>query len=305
LSIRDFLYYSKSDRRSIVVLSLIAVVLVGVLVVKNAGGSAPSADAADTAVVATVSDTAIAREPVEMHEFDPNTVDSATLIGFGLTPRQVQGFLNYRRAGAVFRTPQSVARVYSLPDESIGRLLPYIVIGEEYAERKRYNAAGRSERELSARHEGKGVAADSVPARKSIYPEKFKTLTKVDPNTADTALLQRIPGVGSWISRNIVEQRERLGGYHSAEQLLEVKFFSPELLEWFEVDASAVSIKQLDVNTASFQRLNSHPYITYEQTRDLLRYIRLYGRVDSIDALRRTGIFTEEELARLAPYLSF
>jgi DNA uptake protein ComE-like DNA-binding protein len=111
--------------------------------------------------------------------------------------------------------------------------------------------------------------------------------------------------VGSWISRNIVEQRERLGGYHSAEQLLEVKFFSPELLEWFEVDASAVSIKQLDVNTASFQRLNSHPYITYEQTRDLLRYIRLYGRVDSIDALRRTGIFTEEELARLAPYLSF
>ena len=234
------------------------------------------------------------KQPIVMHKFDPNTVDSATLISFGLTPHQARGFLNYRRAGAVFRTPLSIDRVYSLPDEVIDRLLPYAVIGREYAERK-----------SSARHERKAVATDSASVRKNIYPEKFKTLTKVDPNTADTALLQRIPGVGAWISRNIVEQRERLGGYHSVDQLLEVKYFSPELLEWFDIDSATVNIGLIDINSASFHRLNTHPYITYEQTRELLRYIRLYGRVADVDALRRTGIFTEEELARLVPYLKF
>ena len=284
---RDFLYYSKSDRRTIVVLSLIVVAIVGVLVLRQTDGNAPLAEE-------TAADTTVMEQPIVMREFDPNTIDSAALIGFGLTSRQVQGFLNYRRAGAVFRTPQSITKVYSLPDEVVDRLLPYVVISKKYAEC-----------ESSARHERKVAAVDSVAARQSIYPEKFNQLTKVDPNTADTALLQRIPGVGTWISRNIVEQRERLGGYHSVGQLLEVKYFSPELLDWFDIDSARVNIELIDINSASFHRLNTHPYITYEQTRDLLRYIRLYGRVADAEALRRTGIFTDEELARLVPYLKF
>ena len=150
-----------------------------------------------------------------------------------------------------------------------------------------------------------GSARGNGAEQKLNYPEKFDRLTKVDPNTADTALLQRIPGVGTWISRNIVEQRKRLGGFHAVEQLLEVKYFSPELLEWFEVDTLTTKIEKISINTASFHRLNSHPYITYEQARDLLRYIRLYGRIADIDALRRTGIFAEDELMRLQPYLQF
>lgn len=296
MAFRDFLYYSKSDRRSIVFLSLIAVILVGVLILKGS-------DNDGSAAVEAGADSTVQSAAVVMSEFDPNTVDSVSLIGFGLSPKQVRTFLNYRRAGAVFRTPEAIGRVYTLTDEDVSRLLPYVRIGADYSRKETpKHTYERKPAKASA-------AADTVRTNgeewKRNYPEKFKRLTKVDPNTADTALLQRIPGVGSWISRNIVEQRKRLGGYHSVGQLLEVKYFSPELLEWFEVDTAATRIEAFDINTASFQRLNSHPYISYEQTRDLLRYIRLYGKIADIDALRRTGIFTEEEIVRLQPYLKF
>jgi len=296
MAFRDFLYYSKSDRRSIVFLSLIAVILVGVLILKGS-------DNDGSAAVEAGADSTVQSAPVVMSEFDPNTVDSVSLIGFGLSPKQAHTFLNYRRAGAVFRTPEAIGRVYTLTDEDVSRLLPYVRIGADYSRKETpKHTYERKPAKASA-------AADTVRTNgaewKRNYPEKFKRLTKVDPNTADTALLQRIPGVGSWISRNIVEQRNRLGGYYSVGQLLEVKYFSPELLEWFEVDTMAMRIEAFDINTASFQRLNSHPYISYEQTRDLLRYIRLYGKLADIDALRRTGIFTEEEIVRLQPYLKF
>lgn len=296
MAFRDFLYYSNSDRRSIVIIALIAVVLVGVLVVsapKSGGDAAVEAEADSTEQTA----------PVALHEFDPNTVDSLSLIGFGLTPKQVQTFMRYRRAGAVFRTPESIAKVYGLTAEDVSRLQPYVRIAPEYAERSKPVYYERETvRQKSASN---GSASGNGAEQKLNYPEKFDRLTKVDPNTADTALLQRIPGVGTWISRNIVAQRKRLGGFHAVEQLLEVKYFSPELLEWFEVDTLTAKIEKISINTASFQRLNSHPYIAYEQARDLLRYIRLYGRIADIDALRRTGIFAEDELMRLQPYLQF
>ena len=87
------------------------------------------------------------------------------------------------------------------------------------------------------------------------------------------------------------------------EQLREIKIVSPELLEWFTV--SAPDVQKIPLNKASFQALNRHPYISYEQAKALLQYIRLYGKVKDEKALIETGIFTEEEVERLKPYLTF
>ena len=86
------------------------------------------------------------------------------------------------------------------------------------------------------------------------------------------------------------------------EQLRELKIVSPELLEWFEVSSD---VRKIPVNRASFQALNVHPYISYKQTKALLQYIRLYGKVKDEQALIETGIFTKEEVERLRPYLAY
>ncbi|MBQ0024094.1 MAG: helix-hairpin-helix domain-containing protein [Prevotellaceae bacterium] len=132
---------------------------------------------------------------------------------------------------------------------------------------------------------------------------KFQSLTVVDVNAADSALLTRIPGVGEKISAAIIRYRTKLGGYHDVNQLLDISIVSPELLEWFTADAAAV--KQIDVNTASFQELNSHPYITYEQTKAIMRHRRLYGKFEGTEDLQASGIFTSEELERVLAYIVF
>ena len=126
----------------------------------------------------------------------------------------------------------------------------------------------------------------------------------MDVNEADTTLLRRIPGVGEKISEAIVRYRQQLGGFYSVEQLLEVKIVSPELLEWFTV-SSPPSVQTININKASFQKLNSHPYITYEQTKALLQYVRLYGEIQSEQQLLSTGIFNSGELERLKPYIAY
>ena len=140
--------------------------------------------------------------------------------------------------------------------------------------------------------------------RKVYTSNKFHVLTKVDVNEADTAMLRRIPGIGEKISEAIVRYRKRLGGFYSVEQLQEISIVSPELLEWFEVSSSP-DIQRIDINHASFQKLNSHPYISYEQTKALLQYIRLYGNVKDEDVLLSTGIFTSEEMEKLRPYIVY
>ena len=290
---RTFFYFSKSDRRAIVAVGCIVVFAVGVMMVVDAlktnGPEAVKHPAGkDCATVASAEET----PSVPLHVFDPNTVDSLTLIGFGIEAWKVKNFLRYRAAGKVFRSAEDLGDTYGWTAEDVRRLSPYVSVGTAFANPKRNTTPRDGKRE--------GERA-SKPVNEL---KKFQTLTVVDVNEADTALLRRIPGIGRKISEAIVRYRHRLGGFHSVEQLGEIPIVSPELLEWFTV-APQPSLRQINLNKASFQVLNAHPYVSYEQARALLRYIRLYGDVEDEETLLYTRIFTPEELDRLRPYITY
>ena len=48
-----------------------------------------------------------------------------------------------------------------------------------------------------------------------------------------------------------------------------------------------------------------HPYLSYEQTRAIVNHVRKYGPIRQLGELRAYDLFTEADLQRLAPYLSF
>lgn len=298
--VREFFYFSKSDRRAIVALGCIAVFAVGVLMVVDAlNTNEPEATKPTKCVLDEESTlaTSAAAPPasVPLHAFDPNTVDSLTLIGFGLEAWKVKRFLHYRAAGKVFRSAKDLGDTYGWTAEDVQRLSPYVSVGNTFVGQKRNTIAPcpRDEERKEKRH-------SELPDRTS----KFHTLTKVDVNEADTALLCRIPGIGKKISEAIVRYRQRLGGFYSVEQLQEISIVSPELLEWFTVSPQP-SLQKININKASFQALNSHPYISYEQTKVLLHYIRLYGDVKDEATLLSTRIFTPKELEKLKPYIAY
>ncbi|MBO4452090.1 MAG: helix-hairpin-helix domain-containing protein [Bacteroidaceae bacterium] len=135
----------------------------------------------------------------------------------------------------------------------------------------------------------------------SSRPTKFSNLTIVDLNSADTTLLQRIPGIGSNIARWIVERRDKLGGFYTVEQLLEVRYVEPTMLQWFTVDTT--QIRHFRISDLSFSEMSRHPYIGYEKAKAISNYQRLYGPITDLEQLRATTIFTDEELEKLQNYI--
>jgi len=306
---KDFFYFIKGDRKAIVAVGCVAVFCVGVLVVVERRPSPQpipeqsSPTRSLSPVMGRVTGVESEQDGLPSdgdvfipHHFDPNTVDSMTLVGFGLKDWKVRNFLHYRAAGKVFWSAEEMGKTHGWTEEDVERVRGYVRVGKEYGK------DGKNGRNEKIGNDGKGwERREDVPERAS---NKFRALTKVDVNTADTALLRRVPGIGGKICEAIVTYRKKLGGFYSVEQLRELKMVSPELLEWFEVSSSP-DIQRLNINKASFQALNSHPYISYEQTKALLQYIRLYGKVKDEQALVETGIFTKEEVERLKPYLAF
>lgn len=137
------------------------------------------------------------------------------------------------------------------------------------------------------------------------YPkqEKFNAGIIIDVNTADTSILKKIPGVGSVISRNIVNYRNRLGGFYNTAQLLEVQYVDSTLLKWFEVKSDV--FRKIRINKAGLDELRSHPYMDFYKARAIIDFRRKRGPIDGMSQISMFGEFSEEDVDKLSHYFSF
>lgn len=137
------------------------------------------------------------------------------------------------------------------------------------------------------------------------YPkqEKFNAGIIIDVNTADTSILKKIPGIGSVISRNIVNYRNRLGGFYNTAQLLEVQYVDSTLLKWFEVKSDV--FRKIRINKAGLDELRSHPYMDFYKARAIIDFRRKRGPIDGMSQISMFGEFSEEDVDKLSHYFSF
>ena len=292
--LRDFFHFSKSDRHAVIAIGGAVILGIGIMLMRDVWTDSTTSPKISQVTVDTlpVSSPIIVTTPTNatfQTLFDPNTVDSLTLSKFGIASWKIARFLHYRAAGKVFRSAQDLSSTYGWTDEDVKRLTPYVRISSAYTAKARSSSS-------------------SYKSKNNTHPQykpyKFQTLVSIDANQADSATLCRIPGIGAGIARAILRYRTRLGGFHSTQQLLEVPHFSPELLDWFTLSEQP-NLIQIPINTASFQTLRAHPYITIDQTRRLLHYIQLYGNIEDEQTLLSTYIFTAEEIAKLRPYIIY
>lgn len=302
---KDFFYYSKADRRAVyVLLVLIAVLMVGIVVMPDVHRDKEAVvPAADSLAIKILSDkekdVGKRKQPREMDkiqavlkEFDPNLADSIELLQLGLSPYVARNVIKYREKGGRFPTPESFSRIYGLTEKQFETLRPYIRISEVFARKKK-------NRRNSFAPDKKEVRKDTIFVKAFKYPEG----TLVDVNTADTTELKKIPGIGSGIARAIVGYRERLGGFYALEQLQEIKFVTPELLEWFKLGDGV--IRKLNINKDGLDKLRAHPYVNFYQAKVIVEHRRKRGQIKSLSQLSLYEEFTEKDLVRLANYFSF
>lgn len=297
---KTFFYLQRNDRRAIMATLIVLAVAVGLTIYIGDGGKTAATTQADSTATApnrnqgngggqqavAYYDTGGRR--AELFPFDPNTADSTQLLRLGLTPWQVRNIYKYRAAGGIYRQPRDFARLYGLTAGQYRRLEPYIRISDDY------------------RPAAEAYPAEPRPAYvrdTTRYPLKLKPGQHVALNTADTALLKRVPGIGSGFARAIVRYRERLGGFYSTAQLMEIGNFPQSALPYFTADPSLC--RKLNVNRLTLSQLRRHPYIGFYQAKTIIDHRRLHGPLRSLDDLRLYKDFPPETIERLRHYIEF
>jgi competence protein ComEA len=153
----------------------------------------------------------------------------------------------------------------------------------------------------------------NLPETKTNYDKPFenksnyqpKTYALIDINTADTATLNRLPGIGNVLSARIVAFRDKLGGFYSLEQLSEVYGLKPEVLEKIKLKLKPeISIqKYVFVNTASALELSQHPYIKKKLADIIVNYRTQHGNFRTIEDLRNIKVIDEVNFNKIKNYL--
>lgn len=225
---------------------------------------------------------------VELFPFDPNTADSTQLLRLGLAPYQVRNIYRYRQKGGTFRHKEDFSRIYGITEKQYREIEPYICISSDYRQ-----ATPRYAEETQA-----ASVRDTV-----MYPIKLKDGQTISLNLSDTAQLKKVPGIGSGYARAIVSYRERLGGFVSVNQLVEIKGLPESALDYFREEHAKV--KKIAVNNLNVNQLRKHPYISFYQAKAIVDYRRLKGKINSIDDLKLLKEFTSDDIERLRPYLAY
>ncbi len=137
---------------------------------------------------------------------------------------------------------------------------------------------------------------------------EFKVMSSkfIKINSADTTELKSLPGIGSFFARNIVEYREKLGGFVKKEQLLEVYAFDSTRMSNIEslIIIDSIELRKVNVNYDDFKTILRHPYIEYDDVKKIINYRESKGMITSWEQyLKVVGRNDVDE--RLEKYIGF
>ena len=299
MSWKDLFYFTRTERRGILILlALIVLVLVAFWLIPQRERIADTDETFKEEYAAFIASlhernknrkTDYARRrptrEVVLAPFDPNTTDSAGFTRLGLPPWMARNILRYRAKGGKFRQPEEFKKVYGLTEAQYATLLPYITIDEAFARRDTIRLYTRQEK------------------RDSLAMFKYPPGTVLSLNHVDTTELKKIPGIGSGIARMIVGRRKQLGGFYRMEQLGELNLNIDLLRSWLSIGSNET--RRMNLNKASVERLNAHPYLNFYQAKVIVEYRKKKGALNSLQQLKLYDEFTPQDLERLAPYVCF
>lgn len=298
---KEFFYKPKSDRN--VFVAVLIVFIVSIVLIYYVGGASDATTATSQNSINRQKGPIssyhkyqyghkyynVDGQKAELFPFDPNTADSTRLLRLGLRPWQVRNIYNYRAKGGIYHKPSDFARLYGLTRKQYLAMEPYIRISDDY----------RPASEMFEKHdEMVRNERDTV-----MYPHKIQTFERISLNAADTGVLKKVPNIGSYFARQIVNYRNRLGGFYSLQQLLEIEDFPEESLKYMSIPDG--DIKKINLNQLTLNQLKRHPYINFYMAREIVDYRRLKGPLHSLNDLCLLKDFSADVIKRLEPYVEF
>ncbi len=299
MSIKDYFYFTKSQRNGIIILIIILVIIVGANIYIEQLKEYPKKDIDDTYQNDINKFLASLKEIDNKHQnsyknkkhksfepkywrykepvyfdFDPNTLDSTGFSSLGLKNWMIKNILKFRARGGKFHKSEDFKNVYGLSDKKFKELEAYIKIAE-------------------------------LPKQNKL-PINIET---IELNHADSTELCKIDGIYPKLAKRIINYRNKLGGFISTNQLSEVwgiKTYQIEnLINSCTIDT--LQISKLPINKLSVDGLRTHPYINFYQAKAIYEHRKEYGNLRSIADLKeiRDESINAEFIEKISVYCDF
>ncbi len=218
----------------------------------------------------------------ELFNFDPNTATAADWQRLGVREKTIGTIQKYISKGGRFYKPEDIGKIWGLHYDEVQRLLPWVQIAakENIYTAKNYDA--------------------------KTYTKPKYTNSIIDVNTADTAALIALPGIGSKLAQRIINFRDKLGGFYTADQVAETFGLPDSTFKKIKerLTVSNSGIKQFNINTATVDEMKVHPYIRYNIANAIVQYRAQHGNFASVAAVKNIMLVTDELFNKVSPYLT-
>lgn len=132
--------------------------------------------------------------------------------------------------------------------------------------------------------------------------EPYIHIPLIDLNTADSAALKTLPGIGNYFANKIIQYRERLHGYSYKEQLMDIYRFDKTKYDKISdlIDLPDSSITPYPLWTLPEDSLTKHPYIQKYAAHGIILFRENSPSEQcTIDNLIKAGIIRNEYAEKL------
>ncbi|MEZ4979063.1 MAG: helix-hairpin-helix domain-containing protein [Chitinophagales bacterium] len=218
---------------------------------------------------------------LSLFNFDPNTISKEDLILLGFSESNANTLINYRNKGGRFYQKEDLLKIYGVSNDFYQQLASYIQIEEKSV------------------YEKLNYQASNNPVKNAVTEKVFLNI-----NTADSAALTQIKGIGKVFASRIIKYRKLLGGYYSTLQLLEVYGITEEIYSSISDQIYAEgAVKKININEASWYELKSHPYLDSEKANKILDFKKKNTTILELESLLNQSILDTLAFSKLQAYL--
>lgn len=220
----------------------------------------------------------------ELFVFNPNTITQDDAQRLGFSAKLSNTLINFRNKGGKFYKAEDLKKLYGMPEQLYQRLEAYILIPNSFKEKD----------------------STKVYTTTNFTKEKKQAKPLVDLNLADSLSIVELRGIGPAFTKRILKYRKLLGGFHSLEQLKEVYGMNDSLYNTL-VSQSMInpeSMSKIPINVIDLNSLRCHPYFSYQTAMAIINFRRKHGKLTEQN-IKDIGVFSEEKLSKILPYLSY
>lgn len=205
------------------------------------------------------------------NKFDPREYAVNDWMKLGLSKKQSEVVIKFASRGIA--NEDELARIFVIPNELFLLIKDSVI----YSQRESFNI--------------------------NTSKQTQKRIEIIDINSCSQQELENLPGIGKYFAGKIIEYRNKLGGYNSISQLLEIWNFDNEKLEKINPYLKkSDDIIKIDINSATIEELKEHPYITYNVANSIVK-MRAQGKFNEVSDVKRSKLIDEELYNKIEPYL--